>query len=435
MPAALGLAAAAWLFAAVSASGNVPAESEPSVGIFRRGVDFVVNTGPQGGLIVNGEHVVRQAPLRSLARSVAGCQAQIDGLTNTVDVLAAELAALRAEMATHSTRHHHPTASPATSDPTTLSPSNVPTSSEPTLVPTPTPTPSPSPGPTDAPTSSEPTKFPTSSPTEAPTCEQQDDYALDQCVTGKLFGFCDPDHDRYHADFARNCLFTCYGCTLAPTMMPTLVPTPSPTPPPTLSPTDSPTTSTPTPSPTPSPSLSPNPSTTLSPPTPSPPTLRFVEDNYSAKPVSTLYSGDLAINGVFPNTPSNYPRLTSVTNGHMFIDRNPALTSLGGAFPELRGIAQTLRISSNAALTSLGDGFPVLRETGGLNIYANEGLTTLGTAFRSLERVVGNFRFSGNPVLTNFEALRNLSCHNGIRGDISLYCVNCPEWLINKPGC
>ena len=71
-----------------------------------------------------------------------------------------------------------------------------------------------------------------------------------------------------------------------------------------------------------------------------------------------------------------------------------------------------------------------------LYIWGNPALVTLGTAFRSLRRIPGTLVICGSPLLTDFEALRNLTCHGGVyQNNPSAYCHNCPGWLLSKPWC
>lgn len=131
-----------------------------------------------------------------------------------------------------------------------------------------------------------------------------------------------------------------------------------------------------------------------------------------------------------------YVRLTTVI-GYVQISTNGGARTLDGGFRALRGIGGGLDISSNRELTSTGDSFSALREIGGpLRIHTNARLTSLGTALRSLERVVGVLAFYDNPQLSDFESLRNLSCHGGVtQNNRSTYCHNCPSWLVDKPRC
>ena len=149
-----------------------------------------------------------------------------------------------------------------------------------------------------------------------------------------------------------------------------------------------------------------------------------------------------------------------VVGGYITIGRNWYLTSMGTAFSALRRVGYFLEISLNLRLPSLGDAFSALEEVGlsnpgwimirqnaalttlgdgfaalrmiprNLAIQNNHALTSLGTAFRSLRRVVGELYIHDNPLLTDFEALRNLTCHGGISR-----CQNCPDWLINLSRC
>ena len=146
----------------------------------------------------------------------------------------------------------------------------------------------------------------------------------------------------------------------------------------------------------------------------------------------------------------SYDRLANVLNGGLTIRNNDAITSFDGVFPNLRGIDRSLVIRDNEAATTLGAAFSnllqlgrdpdscqtTMRCTATLWISGNAELTTLGTAFGSLRRIFGAILFNGNPLLTNFDALRNLECHNGVySNNPSTNCVNCPDWLINLPAC
>ena len=65
-----------------------------------------------------------------------------------------------------------------------------------------------------------------------------------------------------------------------------------------------------------------------------------------------------------------------------------------------------------------------------LDISNNPALTTLGTAFPPPDRRPAQLNIEGNPRLTDFENFRNLTCHGGI-----YEYERCPSWLINTPRC
>ena len=148
----------------------------------------------------------------------------------------------------------------------------------------------------------------------------------------------------------------------------------------------------------------------------------------------------------------------------MFIEGNNALSTFGTAFrsDSLQEVEKAIIIYNNEAVTTLGASFPTIVEIGtdpdgqrenpnnvctriggtlttcflSLHIQGNAELTTLGTAFGSLRRMYGAILIQNNPRLSDFDALRNLECHNGIyQNDPSTNCENCPNWLINLPGC
>ena len=112
----------------------------------------------------------------------------------------------------------------------------------------------------------------------------------------------------------------------------------------------------------------------------------------------------------------DYLVTTSVT-GSLTIDSNAGLTTAGAAFPRLTRVGGYLCIMGNRNLATLGTAFPVLGEFGthstgiSLFVYNNAALRSLGTAFASLRRIPGTLLFNDNPLLTDWEALRNLTCH------------------------
>ena len=157
-----------------------------------------------------------------------------------------------------------------------------------------------------------------------------------------------------------------------------------------------------------------------------------------------LYMGNPALtsmNGAFP-------MLQRVGGGLTVSQAQRRLTSMNGAFPELLEVGGGVYVKYNDALTSMDGAFPkLLAIRGGLRVQFNNALTSLGTAFRSLRRIEGMIWFRNNSRLTDFEALRNLTCHGGVYAhaldthfsrtlnDPPYNCQGCPIWLLALPAC
>ena len=166
----------------------------------------------------------------------------------------------------------------------------------------------------------------------------------------------------------------------------------------------------------------------------------------SSSPSSrVVYSGNLDIRD--SSNPAvlesaDYNSITETT-GYLTIFNNDAVTSLADAFSNLKRVEGTLNVEGNEILTSFATAFSNLvrimpHGVNGisLQIFDNPALTTLGTAFRSLRRVAGTLLIDNNPRLTDFEALRNLTCHGGAyQNNPSQHCQNCPNWLLDLPTC
>ena len=166
-----------------------------------------------------------------------------------------------------------------------------------------------------------------------------------------------------------------------------------------------------------------------------------------------MFTSIASVDGVLPN-------LRRV-EGNLRISQHVAATTLGTGrhpLPSKRSrVERRIRICANGVVATLGASFSSLVHMGrdpardgraklcerlgrcsdaALEIINDPVLTTLGTAFASLRQIHGNIEFR-NPLLTNFEARRNLECHNGVRSNSpSTNCVNCPDWLLPPPnGC
>ena len=153
-----------------------------------------------------------------------------------------------------------------------------------------------------------------------------------------------------------------------------------------------------------------------------------------------------------PTTPF-YHQITSVTGYLQFLG-NPGLVTLGTGFPRLTHVERYLVIGRNHNLATFGAAFPALVALGAqtnnngmsgcqlpnngisLSVVENYALTTFGTAFGSLRRICGMLHINSNPLLTDFEALRNLTCHGGVwQNNPAYWCQGCPAWLLAKPQC
>ena len=143
---------------------------------------------------------------------------------------------------------------------------------------------------------------------------------------------------------------------------------------------------------------------------------------------------------------TDYHRNVVHVTGSVTLWSNDEVTAMGNAFPRLEEIGEYLTVMSNDFLTSLDTAFPKLvklgfsdltRNSGGnsLTILNNHRLVTFGTAFAALRRIRGTLQISENPQLTDWDGLRNLSCHGGFINGPSTSCPNCPDWLLGLPTC
>ena len=259
-------------------------------------------------------------------------------------------------------------------------------------------------------------------------------------------------HNGIHAnDAASNCpncppeLLNkplCSELTDSPTRPPTLyipptLPPSSPTsPPPTLtSPPSSPTSPPPTLTSPPSIPTSPPPTLTFPPSIPITP---FTTPNPT--PGITLPPTTARVPVVIRNLTVIGTTSTEKNIGPVDVEFNE-FYGLGTLFSEAEQVSD-VSISNNKNLTSFEEAFasvPVLEagdEGIALRIENNPSLVTFGNSFASLTKINGKVLIRGNEALTDFSALSDVTCHNGIHeDDPEKNCQGCPDEFINLPHC
>lgn len=164
---------------------------------------------------------------------------------------------------------------------------------------------------------------------------------------------------------------------------------------------------------------------------------------YNGVPINRIrhINGGLIVSdSLFSNMDGAFKNLVE-NSGNIQIESNIHVTSMNGAFSQLQNMDGQLVVHNNLQLRTLGNAFPLVPviinpSASAFQITSNPQLTTLGTSFNSLRQIFGKIYIRDNPLLQNFEALRNLECHGGIRlNNATLYCENCPDWLVTKPVC
>lgn len=165
-----------------------------------------------------------------------------------------------------------------------------------------------------------------------------------------------------------------------------------------------------------------------------------VYNGVSINQIRHINGGLIVSESLFSNMDGAFKNLVE-NSGNIQIKSNIYVTSMNGAFSQLQNTDGQLVIDNNLQLRTLGNAFPLVPviinpSATAFQITSNPQLTTLGTSFNSLRQIFGKIDIRDNPLLQNFEALRNLECHGGIRfNNATEYCENCPTWLIDLPVC